>query len=82
MTMAAPVVVAKGQDEVALNIRKIAREARVPVMENPPLARTLYAACPLDREIPVEFYQAVAEILSLLYERGHWEGMTHGVHER
>ncbi len=82
LSMAAPVVVAKGQDEVALNIRRIARESSVPVMENPPLARTLYAACPLDREIPVEFYQAVAEILSLLYENGHWEGMTHGVPER
>ncbi len=78
LKMAAPVVVAKGQDEVALNIRRIARESKVPVIENPPLARTLYAACPVDREIPIEFYQAVAEVLSVLYEQGRWEGMTHG----
>ncbi len=77
-TMAAPVVVAKGQDEIALNIRRAAREAGVPVIEDPPLARTLYAACPLDREIPIQFYQAVAQVLSVLYERGQWEGMTHG----
>ncbi len=77
-TMAAPVVVAKGQDEVALNIRRVARESRVPIIENPPLARALHAACPLDREIPIEFYQAVAQVLSVLYERGEWEDMTHG----
>lgn len=77
-TMAAPVVVAKGQDEVALNIRRVAREAGVPVIENPPLARTLHAACRLDREIPIELYQAVAKVLSVLYDRGQWEGVNHG----
>lgn len=77
-TMAAPVVVAKGQDEVAANMRRVAREAGVPVVENPPLARTLFAACPLDREIPFEFYQAVAQVLSVLYDRNNWEGMKNG----
>ncbi len=77
-TMAAPVVVAKGQDEIALNMRRVAREAGVPVVENPPLARTLYAACPVDREIPFVFYQAVAQVLSVLYEQGSLQGVKHG----
>ena len=77
-TMAAPVVVAKGQDEIALNMRRVAREAGVPVVENPPLARTLYAACPVDREIPFVFYQAVAQVLSVLYEKGELSGVKHG----
>ena len=67
--MAAPVVVAKGADEVAFRIREAAREVGVPVVEDPPLARGLYRDCPLDREIPVSFYAAVARILSILYQR-------------
>lgn len=62
-TMPAPKVVAKGRDLVALRIREIAYENKVPVVENPPLARALHAACDLDQEIPVEHYQAVAEII-------------------
>ena len=53
-TMSAPVVVAKGMDEIALRIREVAGEVGVPVVEDPPLARGLYRDCPLDREIPVE----------------------------
>lgn len=77
-TMTAPVVVAKGQDEIAANIRRVAREAGVPVVENPPLARTLYAACPIDREIPFAFYQAVAQVLSVLYDKKNWEEIRNG----
>lgn len=62
-TMSAPVVVAKGIDEVALRIRTIAREHDVPLYENPPLARTLFAQAELGETIPVEQYQAVAEII-------------------
>jgi flagellar biosynthetic protein FlhB len=72
------VVVAKGQDEIAANIRRVAREAGVPVIENPPLARTLYAACPIDREIPFAFYQAVAQVLSVLYDKKNWEEIRNG----
>ncbi|EIZ78714.1 flagellar biosynthetic protein FlhB [Novosphingobium sp. Rr 2-17] len=61
--MAAPVVVAKGMDEVALKIREIAKAAGVPIVESPPLARALYASAALDRPIPTEHFKAVAEII-------------------
>ncbi|NQV58099.1 MAG: flagellar biosynthesis protein FlhB [Alphaproteobacteria bacterium] len=61
--MAAPKVVAMGQDNVALRIREVAEENNVPIVENPPLARGLYAAAELDREIPTEFFKAVAEVI-------------------
>lgn len=61
--MAAPIVVAKGVDAVALRIREIAKDAQVPVVEAPPLARALYAAVEIDRPIPIEHYAAVAEII-------------------
>ena len=57
----APVVVAKGVDELALRIVKVAEENRVAVVENVPLARALYAGTDLDRQIPQEFYGPVAE---------------------
>ncbi|GGO96835.1 flagellar biosynthesis protein FlhB [Stakelama pacifica] len=63
-TMAAPVVVAKGTDEVALRIRSVATDAGVPLVENRPLARALHASAEIDRPIPVEHYAAVAEIIS------------------
>ena len=63
-TMAAPVLVAKGQDLVAVRIRQIAEENQVPIVENPPLARALYASVELDQEIPQEHYKAVAEVIS------------------
>jgi flagellar biosynthetic protein FlhB len=59
----APKVVAKGADRVAQRIREVAGEHGVPVVENPPLARTLYAAVEIDQEIPPEHYKAVAEII-------------------
>ena len=61
--MAAPVCVAKGADLVALKIREIARAHDVPIVENVPLARSLYAAVEIDDEIPVEHYHAVAEVI-------------------
>lgn len=62
-TMAAPRVVAKGVDRVALRIREVAREHGVPLVENPPLARALQGGVDLDQEIPAEHYKAVAEII-------------------
>ena len=62
-SMTAPVLVAKGADLVAKRIRELAVEHDVPVVENPPVARALYAAVDLDREIPPEHYKAVAEII-------------------
>jgi len=61
--MAAPRLVAKGQDHLALRIRALAEENDIPLVENPPLARALYAAVDLDQEIPPEHYQAVAEVI-------------------
>jgi flagellar biosynthetic protein FlhB len=61
--MSAPRVVAKGTDAVARRIREVAEEHDVPLVENPPLARALYAGVELDQEIPPEHYKAVAEII-------------------
>ncbi len=65
----APRVVAKGQDLVALTIRKIAEENAIPVIEDKALARSLYAKVEVDQMIPVEFYKAVAQILLRLQAR-------------
>ena len=64
----APVVVAKGLDDVALRIVKVGEEHGVYVTENKPLARALYGACKLDEEIPQEYYGAVAQVLVYLYK--------------
>jgi flagellar biosynthetic protein FlhB len=62
----APLCVAKGVDEVALKIRAIAEEHGVPVLEDPPLARALYASVEIDEEIPVEHFEAVAKVISFI----------------
>ena len=62
--MHAPVLVAKGMDSMALRIREVAEENRVPIIENPPVARALYAGVELDEEVPEEHYKAVAEIIT------------------
>ena len=61
--MSAPVCVAKGADNIALKIREIARKHDIPIVENVPLARALYATVEIDAEIPVEHYHAVAEVI-------------------
>ena len=66
--MAAPKVVAKGVDEVAFRIRDVADDNDVPIVENPPLARALFAAAEIDDEVPQEHYKAVAEIISYVYQ--------------
>jgi len=66
--MRAPIVVAKGTDLVALRIREIAAEHRVPVIEAPPLARALHASCELGDEIPARLYAAVAQVLTYVYQ--------------
>ncbi len=63
----APIVLAMGQDELALRIIKVAEESKVAVVENIPLARALYANAELGREIPPEFYGAVAEVLVYIF---------------
>ena len=66
----APRVVAKGAGAVALKIREIARENRVPVVEDKPLTRSIYRVCELEEEIPAELYLAVARILAFVMAAG------------
>jgi flagellar biosynthetic protein FlhB len=61
--MSAPICVAKGMDAIALKIREVAKEHSVPLVENVPLARALYASVEIDDEIPPEHYKAVAEVI-------------------
>jgi flagellar biosynthesis protein FlhB len=65
--MRAPLVLAKGVDLVAHNIRRIAEEHRVPVFEAPRLARALYRSTDLNKEIPNGLYVAVAQVLSYIF---------------
>lgn len=64
----APKIVAKGIDFLAIKIREIAKDHNIPIIENPSLARSLYDQIEIDREIPGEFYKAMAEIFSYIYE--------------
>ena len=69
----APILVAKGQDELALRIIKVAEENNVSVIENKPLARSIFAATDLNREIPAEHYGEIAEILVYIYKLNNKE---------
>jgi flagellar biosynthetic protein FlhB len=72
--MSAPICVAKGVDNIALKIREIAGEHAIPIVENVPLARALYATVEIDDEIPVEHYHAVAEVIG--YVMGLRRGLS------
>jgi flagellar biosynthetic protein FlhB len=64
----APVVLAKGADYLALKIKEIAKENKVEIVENKPLARMLYANVDIGQQVPPELYQAVAEVLAMVYK--------------
>ncbi len=66
--MGAPRVVAKGMDLMAMRIRDAARQAKVPVLQAPPLARALYAHCEVDQEIPARLFSVVAQVLAWVYQ--------------
>lgn len=66
--MAAPKVVAKGADLLAMKIRDLAKESKVPVLQSPVLARALYAHAEVDREIPAALFAAVAQVLAYVYQ--------------
>lgn len=68
LSMAAPRVVAKGADLIAMRIRDLAKEHKVPVLQAPVLARALYAHAELDREIPAALFAAVAQVLAYVYQ--------------
>ena len=70
--MSAPRVVAKGADHLAGKIRDAARDAGVPLLEAPPLARALYKHAELDRDIPVALYSAVAQVLAYVWQLRHF----------
>ena len=67
-TMAAPRVIAKGADLLAMRIRDLARDAKVPVLRAPPLARALFTHCEIDREVPAALFAAVAQVLAYVYQ--------------
>ena len=67
-SMAAPMVVAKGKNYLALRIRQKAIENQVPLIENPPLAQALYKSVDVGQEIPAHFYRAVAEVLAYIFK--------------
>lgn len=69
--MDAPVVLAKGKDLVAERIKDVAREHRIEIVENKPLAQALYKAVDVGAQIPVELYKAVAEVLAYVYRLEH-----------
>jgi len=64
--MNAPICVAKGADNIALKIREIGAKHDIPIVENPPLARALYATVEMDEEVPAEHYKAVAEVIGYI----------------
>jgi len=66
---AAPVCVAKGVDALALRIREVAREHEVPIVENVPLARALYAAVDIDETIPREHFEAAARVIGFVMQK-------------
>ena len=74
-TMSAPLCLAKGADAVALRIRAVATEHDVPIVENPPLARALYASVEVDGTIPTEHFKAVAQVIGFvmrLRDKSKW----------
>ena len=76
--MSAPICIAKGVDNLAFKIREIAREHDIPIVENVPLARALYATVEIDQEIPTEHYHAVAEVIGYVMRLKHGFGAGRG----
>jgi flagellar biosynthetic protein FlhB len=70
-SMAAPLVIAKGKNYLALRIRQKAIENQIPIVENAPLAQALYKSVEVGQEIPPHLYRAVAEILAYIYKLMH-----------
>jgi flagellar biosynthetic protein FlhB len=66
--MDAPVLIAKGVDELAMRIREVAKENDIPLYENKPLARVLFDTVEVDQMIPAEHYKAVAEVISYVFQ--------------
>lgn len=67
-SMAAPLVLAKGKNYLALRIRQIAMDHQIPIVENQPLAQALYKSADVGQEIPAHLYRAVAEVLAYIFK--------------
>ena len=67
-TMGAPLVIAKGQDRIALKIKEVAKEHNITIVENKPLAQSLFRSTEIGDAIPLEMFQAVAEVLAFVYK--------------
>jgi flagellar biosynthetic protein FlhB len=74
--MAAPQVVAKGMNLIAANIRELASENNIPILEAPPLARALYKHAEVGEQIPAALYTAVAEVMAYVYQLAQYLGST------
>jgi flagellar biosynthetic protein FlhB len=75
-SMAAPEVIAKGQDHIALKIKEIAKQNEIMTVENRPLARALFAAVEIGQPVPEEMFNAVGEVLAYVYyQEGRYKGM-------
>jgi flagellar biosynthesis protein FlhB len=72
-TMSAPVLLAKGTDNIAIKIKEIAKAHNIPQLEAPPLARALYRHGEIGKTIPTELYAAVAQILAWVYQLKRWQ---------
>jgi len=66
--MPAPVVTAKGAGDLVQVMKRLARQNKIAVVENPPVARTLYKSVEVGQEIPLELYQAIAEVIAMVYK--------------
>ena len=77
--MAAPTIVAKGQNLIAQKIKEIARENGIPCVENKPLAQALFKAVEIGQEIPQDLYKAVAEVLAYVFRLRCWSAITPAV---
>ena len=64
----APILIAKGADNIAIKIKEIAKNNEVPIIENRALARLIFSEVEIDSTVPTEMYQAVAEVLALVYK--------------
>ena len=65
---AAPIILAKGADQVAMKIRELATENDIPIVENKPLARTIFKTLEIGQQIPRELFEAVAEVLAYVFK--------------
>jgi flagellar biosynthetic protein FlhB len=75
-TMGAPLCLAKGADDVAFRIRELAKEHDIPIVENPPLARALFASVDIDEAVPTEHFKAVAQVIGFVMQmnrKGSWK---------